>query len=564
MKVKLLSLFVSIGILSSTAQETEKFTDKFIEVEKSKQSTQYADFGPHFYKDNMVVFASSKKDRDLKRKDRSHNRMAYLEFYKGTIGVDGDIENVEQFTKEKFNMYHESNITFAPDGKTIYFTLNNYIDDNYMENFREARKKRIAEEKEKEKFIKENGGEYKKPPKKKAEDYEIQRILRATIDKNGLASNLVELSISNDYYTVTNPHIANEGRTLYFVADMGEGEGFGGTDIYKISVDSDGTFGAPINLGPNVNTAGNEKFPFVSSNNILFFSSDGRDSKGGLDIFSSEISRLGAYAPAENVGGDINTEADDFAFIVSPEKAVGYFSSTRDGGASLYKFQVKPDPVPPCHETIAGTVMSRTTRIPLANVKLELFKGDQLLETTNSEVGGAYQFSKQIHCDSTYNIVAQADNYVPAYKDVTAESMDKKELYVEIQMDEVKQFVTIRNIKMVKTQPIHFDLNSSKIRSDAADELDKVVRILQKSPNIKLEIAAHTDSRANDAYNMKLSEARAKSTIQYIIDSGIDPSRVYGKGYGETQLVNECSNGVRCTEDQHQLNRRTEFIIINE
>jgi outer membrane protein OmpA-like peptidoglycan-associated protein len=217
-----------------------------------------------------------------------------------------------------------------------------------------------------------------------------------------------------------------------------------------------------------------------------------------------------------------------------------------------------------CNQTVSGTVLNKETLISLANVELALYYKNTLVERTYSTAGGVFKFNSTIACNANYEIKAEAEGYLPAFTDITSSKEYNGTVNATLKMDKFQDFVTIRNVKMIKTKPIYFDLNSSKIRKDAAIELNKVVQVLKDNPEIKIEIGSHTDSRAPDTYNMDLSEKRAQSTIQYIVNKGVSANRVSGRGYGETQLINECSNGVKCSKEQHQENRRTEFIIVSE
>ena len=616
MKKKLLLLSFLLSYISFFAQESERF----IEIINLDVNSSYADFGVTFYKNDMVLFASSRKEENVKLSERSRNRMKHLFFFKGLIGDDGQIIFAGRYSLEKFNMFYESDITFMPDGKTIFFTLNNYIDDKYA-------------------------GDIKKSSKKN----HILNIFRASIDDAGIATNITALPINSSEYSVHNPSVSPDGKELYYVSDSEEG--FGEDDIYKIVLHKDGTYGVPENLGPKINTKGREIFPFLSSNNILYFSSDGHGGKGYLDVFSSNYNR-GNYDEVKNVGGKINSEYDDFAFVISPENGIGYFSSARkgQGGADIFGFKIKPvecnqlvagvlknrlddtiisdatvqllsdgkevqtvhtdengiyvfkvdceksylitaqkdaftnteknfitsnvndfqeshdlfiEPLD-CKQAITGTVLSEETLIPLLNVELALYYKNTLLERTYSQIGGVFQFEIEVDCNTNYEVKAEVLNYLPTFKDITTTDITSKTIDVKINMKEFQDFVTIRNVTMIQTDPIHFDLNDAAIRRDAAIELNKVVEMMKNHPEIKVEVGSHTDSRAPDAYNMRLSEDRASSTMAYIISKGINPNRISGTGYGETQLINKCTNGVKCSEAEHQANRRTEFVVINE
>lgn len=612
------NLFFVLSIIFSINSFSQE-SDRFINIQNLDINTKLADFGVSFYKNDLVLFASSKKDRELRRKDRSHNRMGYLEFYKGLIGDDGQIILAGQFSLEKYNVFHESDITFTPDGKSIYFTLNNYIDDDYHEKF-----------------------------KKRTDKKHILNIFKASIDDAGIVTNVDSVPFNGRNYSVRNPELSPDGKILYFSSDMDGG--FGGFDIYQVAINDNGTYGEPVNLGKKINTKYNEFFPFLSTNNIFYFSSDGHGGGGFLDIFSSNLIN-GNYSTPQNID-KVNSEYDDFAFVISPEKGVGYFSSSKKGkgNADIYSFTIEPiicdqivtgvvidkqtDKVIPyvtveifsedklldvvvtkdngafsfnttcevaykvnasksihtiasqsfttsnineenvnltlyiepldCNQSVAGIVSSEKTNIPLIDVELSILYKGEVIEKTRSQIGGLFSFNTLVDCKSDYKITAEAKNYLPKTKSFsTSEKLDG-ENYLDLKLNETDEFITYRNITMIKTKSIYFDLNKSTVRLDAAIELDKVVAIMKKYPEIKIELNSHTDSRAPDAYNMRLSQERAAASIAYIISRGIDESRIFGRGYGETRLRNKCSNGVKCTESEHQKNRRTEFIVINE
>jgi outer membrane protein OmpA-like peptidoglycan-associated protein len=614
-KNNLLLILLLIFTTKLSAQDPERFNN----IQSLDINTELAEFGVSFYKTDMILFASSKKDKELDRGNRSNNRMKYLEFYKGLIGNDGQIILGGQFSLEKYNLFHESDITFTPDGKTIYFTLNNYIRDGYAENF-----------------------------KKNTTKKNILNIYKANIDDAGIATNIKPITLNSKRHSLRHPELSPDGKTLYFVSDMNGG--YGKEDIYKVAINEDGTFGETINLGDKINTKNNELFPFLSTNNTFYFSSDGHGGGGFLDIFSSQVTN-GLYTTPQNID-PLNSEYDDFAFVISPEKSVGYFSSSKEGkgNADIYSFTIDPivcdqivsgvvknqkgiqiipnttvelfsegklldvlvtkedgafsfktkcetayilnatkaiysttsktfttsstdeenlnitlniEPLI-CEQTVAGVVRSKTTNIPLIDVELSLFSNNKLIGKTKSKISGLFNFSQKLDCKVDYKIIASAKNYKSKTKSFNTSDKVNEENYLDIQIDESNEFTTYRNITMIKTKPIYFNLNESKVREDAARELNKVVAIMKRYPEIKVELSSHTDSRAPDDYNMRLSQERASASIAYIISQGIDESRIFGRGYGETRLKNKCSNGVKCSESEHQKNRRTEFIVINE
>ncbi|MCF6182215.1 OmpA family protein [Lutibacter sp.] len=216
------------------------------------------------------------------------------------------------------------------------------------------------------------------------------------------------------------------------------------------------------------------------------------------------------------------------------------------------------DPIS-CNQLLTGQVLNRKTKKFLPNATIKLYKDTILLDSL--KLDSEAKFSYNGKCVTQYRIVASQKNYDDDVASIITNSTDGKIVNRILYLQPNTEFVVVRKQKMINTKPIYFDLDQFNIRKDAAIELNRVVNIMNKYPNIRLEIKSHTDSRAPDNYNMKLSNERAKSTINYIISKGIDPSRVFGKGYGETEIINKCKNGVKCTQAEHAVNRRTEFIV---
>lgn len=327
---------------------------------------------------------------------------------------------------------------------------------------------------------------------------------------NGEWKTIERLPFNSEDYTFTHPSLSPDGKRLYFSSDMPGS--FGSSDIWYVEIYEDNTYSYPQNLGPKVNTTERENFPFVSDDGNLYFASDGQLGYGGLDIFVAKIDKDGMIGDILNLGKPINTTQDDFSFAFDTKKKQGYFSSSRNLGAqrdNLYSFK-KSD---------------------------EIKEGDE-----------KYPLAKKL--DSINRLTSEPDRVDVA--DTIKVGIPKEE-----------NIVTGEDLgKLLQLNPIYFEFDRYDIGPRAAIELEKVITVLNKYPNLKLDIRSHTDSRGPDSYNMRLSDNRAKSTIAYIVDSGIEASRITGRGYGESQLVNGCDDEVPCSEDEHQLNRRSEFIII--
>ena len=337
------------------------------------------------------------------------------------------------------------------------------------------------------------------------------------------------------------------------------------SDIFKVKINDDGTFGVPENLGNTINTEGRETFPFVSLKDELYFSSDGHPGLGGLDIFIAKIPTEGPFKDALNVGEPANTSKDDFAMIINTDTKRGFMSSNREGGNGsddIYKFLETREIEFNCEQFLIGIVTDAQTGVVLPNTKLTLFddKFNKLKETT-SDSEGRYDFGS-VECEKKYYVRAELPLYTT------------KEVPVIIASESGKTELPIELEKAVKAIPldgdladvfginlIYFDLDKWNIRPDAAVDLAKILDVLEQYPNMKIDIRSHTDSRASFKYNERLSERRAKSTLEWLVKNGIAKERLTSKGYGETQLVNKCADNDKCTEAEHQLNRRSQFII---
>ena len=362
---------------------------------------------------------------------------------------------------------------------------------------------------------------------------------------------------------MANPALSNDGKILYFASDMDGTLGL--SDIFKVAVNEDGSFSTPENLGPEINTAGRETFPFVSAKDELYFTSDGHPGLGGLDIFITKIPKEGPFKEVLNVGEPANTPKDDFALIINTDTKRGFLSSNRDGGQGnddIYKFIETREIEFICEQLLGGIVTDIETKGILPNTTLTLFdeKFNKIKETT-SDAEGKYDFGP-VECSKKYYVRAALELYITKEVPVTIiKDTGKTTLPIELETSVKKAVVADDLGKLLDLKIIYFDLDRWNIRPDAALELEKVLAVLELYPSLKIEIRSHTDSRATAAYNEKLSDRRAKSTMGWLIKNGINSDRLSAKGYGESQLVNRCSDNVPCSDEEHQANRRSEFII---
>lgn len=525
MKTQKIFLILILFIITSLQAQEERYSVKNI-----ASNSMYSDFGVSFYNENTAVFASSRKDKSILNRVWVNNKQPFLGLYKGEVGENGEINNIELFSNKLNTKFHESSVAFTKDLKTVYFSRNNYLN---------------------------------KKLKKDSEGMVLIQLYRAEVGVDGEWTNVKPMPFNNNNYHTGHPVLNDAENKLYFISDMPGSIGM--TDIYFVAINSDGTYGEPVNLGPLVNTSNKEMFPNIDANNILYFSSDGYvDGKGGLDVYAAKIEGDEVYEKAQNLGEPINGVKDDFGLVYQNGQKSGYFSSNRDGGKGdddIYYFnELKPIKFT-CNQIVEGVVKDKESGDLLAGSVVVLYSedGTEINKVTTNEDAS---FAFDVDCESKYKIIASTEGY----KDINEEftTSEKRNLKIPLELNLLqKEFVKVKEQIMVNINPIYFDLDKSTIRYDAALELKKVIVTMIKYPKLKIELGSHTDSRAPDGYNLMLSERRAKSTLDYITSRGIDASRISGKGYGETKLVNKCSNGVKCKEAEHQLNRRTEFVILN-
>ncbi len=491
-------------------------------------NSSYSDYGPTL-NGGEVIFTSNRKTRTASQHFHDWDDQPFSELYSILVSGKGEPSRY----RGKINTrYHESTAVFTKDGQTMYFTRNNFT----------ARKRG-----------------------KDGAGTTHLKLYRAKRTEKGWGD-AVELPFNSDGYSVAHPALTADGKSLIFASDMPGGEG--ASDLYMVSIDGDG-FGEPKNLGDAVNTEGRETFPFVDTNGDLYFASDGHVGLGGLDIFVAELGKDGTYDKGFNIGEPINSKADDFSFVINSATGLGYFSSNREGGMGeddIYGFEQTAGLIKECLQSLTGEVRDDDNQDIIANAKVVLVDGDNnVLEERVSDRNGKFTFDV-MSCSTPYAIRASKDGFGNAEKSFTTtgeyDAVSKKTIYLvpekEVDIMEVGQDLGV----LLNLNPIYFDLSKSYIRSDASVELIKVIMAMKENPTLKIDVRSHTDSRSSDAFNLRLSDARAKSTVEYIIAAGIDRNRVTGRGYGESQLLNGCTNGVKCSEAEHQLNRRSEFIIV--
>lgn len=573
-----------------------------ITVKNLDGNSRFIDMCATFYKD-QVVYSSARDSFAVVKTVYGWNNQPFLDLYISKPGAEPAIDDEKTIFKQINSKFHEGPVCFTSDFNTMYFTRNNYINISIFS---------------------------------KREGVNNLKIYIADWDGKEWGKTR-EFPYNSDKYSVAHPTLSPDNKTLYFVSDMPGG--LGETDIYK-SEWVNGNWGKPVNLGPTINTAGKEMFPYVDKNGILYFSSNGHSGIGGLDIYAaSPVNNSGEYKII-NVGEPLNSSYDDFGLVFDPEKLSGYFTSNRPGGKGdddNYSFKINKI------ELRVNTLEKATSQIlPETQVQLVNSTGS-VLDTQVSDKKGVVNFS--VKMGENYKIQADKNSFNPEQKAIaingslfgyvqneeiylkqnashltievidketgliipnalidvtqgkyTSEDFDDNNGIVRMKLnqdtdysffisaegyfdatdkfsskgkdfDDFTQTIELEKItagKQFVLEDLYYDLNKYNIRPDAAIVLDKLVKILADNPSVRIEIGSHTDSRAPAEYNLWLSQKRSESVVDYLVSKGIDRSRLVPKGYGESQLVNKCADGVPCSEMEHQANRRTVVEILND
>jgi outer membrane protein OmpA-like peptidoglycan-associated protein/tetratricopeptide (TPR) repeat protein len=495
------------------------------QVEDAGINSKYSDYGTTVYL-NKIVFATARDTGSLGHRKHTWTNQYFTNLYSADLGDNMTPGSPHKFSESINSKFHESTPAFTNDGKTMYFTRNNYLDGKKGKN---------------------------------GNKITLVKIYKASLE-NDKWVNVTELPFDSDNYSTAHPALSPDGKTLYFASDM-PGT-IGQSDLFKVKINDDATFGTPENLGNTINTEGRETFPFVNDENEIYFASDGHPGLGGLDVFVSKINPDGTFSEVQNVGENVNSPKDDFAYLIDTKSRRGFFSSNRDGGQGyddIYKFLETKRLT--CEQLLYGEITDLTTAELLSDAKITLYDSQfNLVSTTTSDAKGNYSFT--VECGKTYNVRAEKTEFTTKEQKITIAS-NKGKTYLPIALEKEKCKVTVGDDlgKCFGIKMIYFDFDKSNIRVEAAIDLEKILDVMSQYPTMKLDIRSHTDSRGTFKYNEELSDRRAKSTINWLIKNGVDSSRLTGKGYGESQLVNKCSDAIECTEDEHQLNRRSEFII---
>ncbi len=469
-------------------------------------SSDKSDFGAVMY-DKILYFTSA---RNGSRKNYGWSGEPFLDVYTSIMGDSGTFSEPTPLTSINHKR-HDGPVTISKDGNTMYFS---------SDSFREG-----LFEKDKNNHLK------------------LGKNNLYVATKAGDAwTNIKPLPFNSKDYSLSNPSLSRDGKTLYFSSNMPES--IGGVDIWKVSVNGS-EFGKPENLGTKVNTEGNESFPFIADDNTtLYFASSGKPGLGGLDIFQIDLAK---GTEAVNMGKPLNTEKDDFDFTFNKEKNVGFLSSNRNGTDDIFLA------TPVCSVDLLVVVTNAKTGEILADAKVAILDAkNNIIATETSNAKGEVNF--KIECDTPYSIQASKEGFEGNVFAVAKSKGPTAKLPAPLQPIDV----IITPVAII-LQPIYFEFDKSNITQQGAFELDKLVQVMNSNDKLVIFAKSHTDSRGSDEYNLSLSERRAQATVQYVISKGIPAERITGKGFGETEPVVPCKP---CTEEEYAKNRRSEFLIV--
>jgi len=510
--------------LKSIAEDARSFT---VDPATSINS-KFSDFGPSYYMDNKIVFASNNEKESKRNKTLGWHGLPFLDLYTADVDEEGNLSNKNLIIGDVNTKYNESSTAFTKDGKTLYFTRNNFIDGK-------------------------KGRDNDKTMKLK--------LYKATKGEGDVWGNVEELPFNNDDTSAAHPALSVDEKRLYFASDRKDSTAQGMSDLWYVDIKEDNTYGEPINLGPTINTDARDSFPFISNANKLYFSTDGRAGLGGVDVFVVPLNDDGSVTEnITNLGEPANTSSDDFGFIINEETKIGYISSNRGGDNGsiddeIYLIKEK------CVVVISGLVTDIDTGVLLPGANVSLLDGDNTL-IDSVVVGADARYTFTADCNTQYSIRGAKVQYAPK-EELVKTPKKSGTMEVPLRLKLIDPCPPNDLGCRLTLLPIYFDFDRFNIRPDAEIELAKILAAMKEYPQLVIHIESHTDSRGDDLYNEILSEKRAQSTLNWLMDQGIDRDRLSAKGYGETQLINQCANGVECTEEEHQLNRRSMFIIQN-
>jgi len=488
-------------------------------------------YGPSKYGNGIIV--SGETEIISAKSTNPWTGYSFLDMFYLEKDSDGNWKIPVTFTDNLNGPFHDGTATFSKDQNTIIYTRS---------AMRNEKKRLLNEENENQFFLytsKKEDGEWSDPEK---------------------------LSFNNVDYSIGHPSLSEDGSTLYFSSDMPGG--YGGSDLYKSTYDGS-NWSQPVNLGSSINTPANEVFPHVDKKNKLYFSSEGHRTLGGLDVFVSE-QVAGVWSSPINLAYPLNSSRDDFAILVNEDDTTGFVSSNRSGIDMVYSYQRIP-----AIFVLKGIAKNKAGDLPIEDVTITLINftdGDTAIYTTDET--GSFRFS--LLPEKKYKVIGEKEGFFTLTEEFeTDRGRMEKDITLSFEIDEIvasdegtgsgnPKDGSATAAKVYEIGDIYYDYDKSDIRPSAQPALDKLAKLLKDNPAVKIEIHSHADSRGGDSYNMNLSNRRAQSVVNYLVKAGVSKANLSSKGFGESQPVNKCIDGVECSEAEHKENRRSEFIVVDK
>ena len=491
--------------LPKLRSQTKLFDEKYLDISDKK----YTDFGAVLNNDNTFYFTST---RNTGRRTYGRNEEPFLDLYTAVYNEKTGKMSDPTPVAEINSKWHDGPAAITADGNTMYFASESYKE-----------------------------GEYEKD---KGQQTGLIFLFKAT-KENGKWGNVKALPFNDKRWSSANPSISKDGKTLYFSSNR-QGS-MGETDIWKVEIKGNDSYGKPENLGPKVNTEGKESFPYITEDDRLFFASEGRKGFGGYDIYMIDLANNGEPV---NVGAPVNTPKDDFSFSFNSNKNIGFFSSNRLGSDNLYMA------IPVCGVQAIVTLRDAKTGKVISAGKIAILDDrNNVIETRTADAEGKVTY--EVDCNTAYVVQGSAEGYNT--ESFPVDKTNGGKVNVMADLDPIENLIVGDEVVL---NSIYFEYDKSNITPEAAFELNKLVGVMKSYPNMVIFAKAHTDNRGSDEYNLKLSDQRAKAVVQYVISQGISKDRITGQGFGETEPKVDC--GANCTEEQHAQNRRNEFKIVKK
>jgi len=504
------------------------------EIMNTAINTIGSDMGPTFYKDKLIFSSTSIGTKASAT--YNWNELPYLKMHSAKIGPYGDLNSVESFAPKLKTAYHDGPVSIDSKKDIIYFTRNNLV----------------------------------KGKTSKSRDGVVNlKIFLGKLEEDEWKMS-GSFRFNSDQYSVGHPSIDKEGTVLYFASDMPGG--YGKSDIY-FSVLSNGIWSKPFNLGPKINTEGNEFFPFISNDGVIYFASDGHGGLGALDIYFS-VPEQGIFNSIENMGYPVNSSKDDFGLALDSTGVKGYFTSNRSGGKGdddLYFMKIKRIPV-----IIRGVIKDRESKDVLSDATVSVINGaGNTIATSITRIDGQFEFEVNKGQQYVLNVTKEfysENEIIVGTATLRPNDVAFSEIFLEQKLEADDNSPAPKSIEeedgealqVVELEYVNYELDKSDIKPDVAATLDRLIALLKEFPDLEIRIESHTDSRGSDDYNMLLSKKRARAAFDYVVSKGIDPKRLLYRGFGETKLLNNCTNGVDCTEEQHEVNRRSIVKVVRK